>query len=65
MRVLDLFAGAGGWDIAAHRLGMDVDRVEIWKPARVTAAVNGMRTMHDDVTIPPLLAEAILSTLIS
>lgn len=50
MRVLDLFAGAGGWDVAVRELGWHTDRVEIWAPARATAALNGMPTMHDDVT---------------
>lgn len=50
MKALDLFAGAGGWDVAARRLGIPVDRVEIWAPAVATAAAAGMPTLHDDVT---------------
>lgn len=50
MRTLDLFAGAGGWDIAARHLGHDVERVEIWTPANATAALAGMTTVHEDVT---------------
>lgn len=50
MKTLDLFAGAGGWDVAAARLNLDVDRVEIWGPANATAEAAGMRTIHEDVT---------------
>lgn len=50
MRALDLFAGAGGWDVAVHELGWDVDRVEIWRPAIATAELAGFPTAHRDVT---------------
>lgn len=50
LEALDLFAGAGGWDVAAHRLGWNVKRVEIWAPANATAAMAGMVTVHKDVT---------------
>jgi DNA (cytosine-5)-methyltransferase 1 len=50
MRILDTFAGAGGWDVAARRLGHDVDRVEIWAPAIATAQAADMETIHQDVT---------------
>jgi DNA (cytosine-5)-methyltransferase 1 len=50
VNALDLFAGAGGWDVAAHRLGWDVKRVELWAPANATAAMAGMITVHKDVT---------------
>ena len=50
MRILDLFAGAGGWDVAATRLRHDVERVEIWDPANRTAEAAGLTTVHHDVT---------------
>jgi Site-specific DNA methylase len=50
IKALDLFAGAGGWDVAAHRLGWVVDRVEIWEVANATAEAAGMTTVHRDVT---------------
>lgn len=50
MKTVDLFAGAGGWDVAARHLGWDVDRVEIWTPANATAAMAGLTTVHRDVT---------------
>jgi DNA (cytosine-5)-methyltransferase 1 len=49
-RALDLFAGAGGWDLAAHALGWEVDGVEIMKEAIATRAAAGLKTVHDDVT---------------
>jgi DNA (cytosine-5)-methyltransferase 1 len=49
MRALDLFAGAGGWDVAALRLGWFVDRVENWDPANATANAAGLHTVHSDV----------------
>lgn len=50
MKALDLFAGAGGWDVAAARLGWDVDGVEIMPEANATRAAAGHRTIHQDVT---------------
>lgn len=50
MKALDLFAGAGGWDIAAQRLGWNVDGVEIMPAANATRAAAGLRTVHTDVT---------------
>lgn len=50
MRGIDLFAGARGWDIAARRLGWEMDGVEIWAPANATAAAAGFTTVHQDVT---------------
>lgn len=50
VRALDLFAGAGGWDVAAHRLGWDVARVEIWQEACDTAFAAGFGpTYYRDV----------------
>lgn len=50
MRALDLFAGAGGWDVAATALGWDVDGVEIMPEAIATRAAAGHKTIHEDVT---------------
>ncbi|MDG4792734.1 DNA cytosine methyltransferase [Micromonospora sp. WMMD1082] len=49
MKALDLFAGAGGWDIPAHALGWDADGVEIMPEARATRAAAGLKTVADDV----------------
>jgi len=45
----DLFAGAGGWDVAAERLGIRSYGVENMKAARETRDAAGLRTIHDDV----------------
>ena len=45
----DLFAGAGGWDLAAARLGIHARGVENMKEARATREVAGLTTIHDDV----------------
>lgn len=44
MRCLDLFAGAGGWDVAARELGVDSLGVEIMPEARATREANGLNT---------------------
>ncbi|OKI45129.1 DNA cytosine methyltransferase [Micromonospora sp. CB01531] len=48
-KALDLFAGAGGWDVAAEALGWQVDGVEIMPEAKATRAAAGLRTIADDV----------------
>lgn len=45
----DLFAGAGGWDLAARRLGIHARGVEIMPEARATRDAAGLSTIHDDV----------------
>lgn len=50
---LDLFAGAGGWDVAAQRLGIEADGVEIMKEARATREAAGLFTRYEDVWNPP------------
>ena len=45
----DLFAGAGGWDVAAEHLGIRARGVEIMPEARATRAANGLETIHNDV----------------
>jgi DNA (cytosine-5)-methyltransferase 1 len=49
MRALDLFAGAGGWDIAAKRLGIHADGVEIMREANETRVAAGLHTVGHDV----------------
>ena len=50
MRAIDLFAGAGGWDVAGSRLGWSIDRVEIMPEANATASAAGLTTIGHDVT---------------
>lgn len=45
----DLFAGAGGWDLAAAELGIHARGVENMKEARATRDEAGLTTIHDDV----------------
>lgn len=45
----DLFAGAGGWDLAAAQLGIHARGVENMKEARATRDTAGLTTIHDDV----------------
>jgi DNA (cytosine-5)-methyltransferase 1 len=48
--VLDLFAGAGGWDVALERLGFEGHGIELDPHAVATRAARGFVTVHDDVT---------------
>lgn len=45
----DLFAGAGGWDVAARWLGIRARGVENMAAARATRDAAGLETIHDDV----------------
>jgi DNA (cytosine-5)-methyltransferase 1 len=45
----DLFAGAGGWDVAAQALGIHARGVENMEAARATRDAAGLETIHDDV----------------
>jgi DNA (cytosine-5)-methyltransferase 1 len=45
----DLFAGAGGWDLAAANLGIHARGIENMKEARATRDAAGLTTIHDDV----------------
>ncbi len=47
--VLDLFAGAGGWDLACLRLGLSASGVEIDPHCVATRNAMGMVTIFDDV----------------
>jgi DNA (cytosine-5)-methyltransferase 1 len=51
MRLLadDLFAGAGGWDVAADWLDIHARGVENMPAARATRDAAGLTTQHDDV----------------
>jgi DNA (cytosine-5)-methyltransferase 1 len=44
MTVIDLFAGPGGWDLAAQSLGMEVVGVELDDAACATREAAGLRT---------------------
>lgn len=52
VKVLDLFAGAGGWDVAARQLGHEVAGVENWGPAIATRTANDLPTLFHDVWAP-------------
>lgn len=45
----DLFAGAGGWDVAADWLDIHARGVENMPAARATRDAAGLTTIHDDV----------------
>jgi DNA (cytosine-5)-methyltransferase 1 len=45
----DLFAGAGGWDLAAQALGIHARGIENMPEARATRDAAGLETIHDDV----------------
>ena len=49
MKALDLFAGAGGWDVAARGLGIDATGVEIMPDARLTRRAADLPTAYSDV----------------
>lgn len=47
--MVDLFAGPGGLDVAAHWLGLDVDGIEWDANACATRQAAGLRTLKGDV----------------
>jgi DNA (cytosine-5)-methyltransferase 1 len=47
--IIDLFAGPGGWDVAAHALGLEPLGVEWDDAACATRAAAGLRTLQGDV----------------
>jgi DNA (cytosine-5)-methyltransferase 1 len=49
VRAVDLFAGPGGWDLAAAALGVDVTGVELDDAACATRRAAGLRTVQGDV----------------
>jgi site-specific DNA-cytosine methylase len=48
--IADLFAGPGGWDVAAAALGLDVTGIELDDYACATRRAAGLRTVQDDVS---------------
>jgi DNA (cytosine-5)-methyltransferase 1 len=52
--ILDLFAGAGGWDVAARGLGCDPIGIELDEAACATRAAAGLRTIRADVSTYPI-----------
>jgi DNA (cytosine-5)-methyltransferase 1 len=46
---VDLFAGPGGWDVAARELGIDVTGIEFDPAACQTRRAAGLKTIQDDV----------------
>lgn len=51
---VDLFAGPGGWDLAALDLGLDVIGIELDELAVATRKAAGLDTIHADVDdVPP------------
>lgn len=54
MNVIDLFAGPGGWDVGARRLGIDPLGIEWDADACATREAAGLRTLQADVaTLDP------------
>lgn len=49
LRAVDHFAGAGGWSVAARRLGIVEFGTEIMSQAIRTRSANGFRTIYRDV----------------
>lgn len=47
--IVDLFAGPGGWDIAAQRLGFSVVGIELDESACATRDAAGLTTIRGDV----------------
>lgn len=50
MRVIDLFAGPGGWDVGARTVGLDPLGIEFDATACETRKAAGLRTLHADVS---------------
>lgn len=51
---VDKFAGPGGWDVAARRLGLEVEGIELDDAAVLTRAAAGHRTRHASVLDVPI-----------
>lgn len=60
----DLFAGAGGWDLAAEAVGIYARGVENDPAARATREAAGLSTIHDDVWTfqPDGLAQGLIAS---
>jgi len=53
-RVVDLFAGPGGWDLGARSLGIEPIGIELDESACKTRAAAGLWTIRADVASVPL-----------
>ena len=62
--IVDLFAGMGGWDVGARRLGLDPVGIELDDFACRTRSATGLRTIRADLT-RPLFRKAKVSGLIA
>lgn len=49
MTIIDLYAGPGGWDLAAHALDLEPTGIEYEKNACGTREAAGLTTIQDDV----------------
>lgn len=59
---VDLFAGAGGWDLAADELGMNGVGVEWDKNAVATREAAGLATIHGDVREYDISADVLIAS---
>ena len=60
---IDLFAGPGGWDVAAETLGIDTIGVEYDSAANMTRAVCGYKTIEDDVlNVEPFASDLLIAS---
>jgi DNA (cytosine-5)-methyltransferase 1 len=50
-KAIDLFAGIGGWSLAAKNLGMDTLGIEVDKQTYDTSVANGFDMLHSEVSI--------------
>lgn len=49
MTIVDLFAGARGWDLGARDVGLDPIGIENWAPAIATSRAAGFKTVVADL----------------
>lgn len=63
MKAIDLYAGAGGWDIAAQRLGIRTTGFELDDNAVATRRAAGLSTVQADIaTIPSRPADLLIAS---
>lgn len=56
---IDLFAGPGGWDVAARNIGLDVQGIEMDQSAVATRVAEGLGAIWSDVRkVEPTLIES-------
>lgn len=58
---VNLFAGAGGWDVAARNLGIRTLGFELWKPAVETQRAAGLDCQQADVRLCSPLDDSALT----